>query len=240
MNRTTLLLLIVAIAALGLIPASGQTHWEPYAIATVPTGDTAFDYLYGAAVDSTGNIYVADSNSHTISKITASGSVSILAGLTGVPGSADGTGSEARFNDPQGVAVDNAGNVYVADTFNQTIRKITPAGEVTTLAGLAGAPGSRDGRGRGARFGYPGGVAVDDRNNVYVADTINNTIRKISPSGVVRTLAGLARMSGTADGTGTDARFFAPSGVTIGHARNIYVGDTFNNTIRRVTFAGVV
>jgi hypothetical protein len=151
--------------------------------------------------------------------------------LTGVRGSADGTGSEARFNDPQGVAVDNAGNVYVADTYNQTIRKITPAGTVTTLAGLAGVPGSRDGKGTGARFGYPGGVAVDDRNNVYVADTINNTIRRISPSGVVRTLAGLARVSGTADGTGTDARFFAPSGVAIGHARNIYVADTFNNTI---------
>src|SRR3989440_9565 len=108
------------------------------------------------------------------------------------PGSADGTGSAARFNGPFGVATDSSGDVYVADTGNNTIRKITPAGVVTTLAGLAGITGSADGTGSTARFSDPDGVATDPSGNVYVADTFNHTIRKITPAGVVTTLAGLA------------------------------------------------
>ena len=105
------------------------------------------------------------------------------------------------------MAVDGSGNVYVADTNNYTIRKITPAGVVSTLAGLAGTSGSADGTGSAARFNYPHGVAVDSSGNVYVADSGNNTIRKITPAGVVSTLAGLAGSSGSADGTGSAARF---------------------------------
>ena len=130
------------------------------------------------AVDSAGNVYVADSNNVTIRKITPGGVVSTLAGLAGQYGSADGTGSAARFNNPNGVAVDSAGNVYVADTCNYTIRKITPGGVVSTLAGLAGNRGSADGTGSAARFFSPQGVAVDSAGNVYVADTGNHTIRK--------------------------------------------------------------
>src|ERR1035441_5354297 len=107
---------------------------------------------------------------------------STLAGNAGY-GSADGTGSGARFWNPAGVAVDSAGNVYVADDSNNTIRKITPAGVVTTLAGLAGYYGSADGTGSAARFYHPAGVAVDSAGNVYVADTVNDTIRKITPAG---------------------------------------------------------
>ena len=162
-------------------------------------------------MDSAGNVYVADSANNTIRKVTPAGVVTTLAGLAGSCGSADGTGSAARFYCPAGVAVDSAGNVYVADMHNNTIRKVTPAGVVTTLAGLAGSPGSADGTGSAARFNDPYGVAVDSAGNVYVADTGNNTIRKVTPGGVVTTLAGLAGSAGSADGTGSAARFDYPS-----------------------------
>ena len=205
------------------------------------TGSAArFYFPNGVAVDSAGNVYVADTNNYTIRKITPSGVVSTLAGLAGSPGSADGTGSAARFNDPYGVAVDSAGNVYVADTGNNTIRKITPSGVVSTLAGLAGSIGSADGTGSAARFFQPYGVAVDSAGNVYVADTNNNTIRKITPSGVVSTLAGLAGSFGSADGTGSAARFYYPEGVAVDSAGNVYVADTGNDTIRKITPSGVV
>src|SRR5207302_6694079 len=133
-------------------------------------------------------------------KVTPEGVVTTLAGLAGNVGSTDGAGGDARFFDPSGVAVDSAGNVYVADTGNQTIRKVTQAGVVTTLAGLSqdtdrnGYPdgGSADGTGSAARFAFPTGVAVDSAGNVYVADSDNDTIRKVTPAGEVTTLAGLA------------------------------------------------
>src|SRR5437870_900027 len=111
-----------------------------------------------------------------------------LAGLPGGPGSVDGAGGAARFNQPGAVAVDIAGNVYVADTYNHTIRKITSEGEVTTLAGSAGQGGRADGTGNAARFNEPSGVAVDSTGNLYVAEFQNSTIRKITPTGVVTTL----------------------------------------------------
>ena len=128
---------------------------------------------------------MADTDNNTIRKITPAGVVSTLAGLAGNFGSADGTGSDARFYDPSSVAVDSAGNVYVADSGNDTIRKITPSGVVSTLAGLAGSSGSVDGTGSDARFSSPRGVAVDSAGSVYVADLGNHTIRKITPAGVV-------------------------------------------------------
>src|SRR5439155_1044303 len=108
-----------------------------------------------------------------------------FAGVPGGPGNMDGTGSAARFTSPYGVAVDGVGNFYVADSHNSTIRKITPDGVVTTLAGTAGQNGSADGTGRVARFTLPSGVAVDNAGNIYVADTYNYTIRKITPAGDV-------------------------------------------------------
>src|SRR6266704_3269586 len=154
-----------------------------------------------------------------------------LAGAATI-GSADGTGSAARFANPYGVATDSSGNVYVADTDNHTIRKITPAGVVTTLAGLAGSQGSADGTGSAARFYFPKSVATDSSGNVYVADYWNYTIRKITPEGVVTTLAGLAESGGSADGTGSAARFRQPSGVATDSSGNVYVGDSQNNMIR--------
>jgi DNA-binding beta-propeller fold protein YncE len=153
-------------------------------------GDAAqFSFPGAVTVDSTGNLYVADTFNHTIRKITSAGVVSTLAGLAGSSGSADGTGTVARFYYLEDIAVDSAGNLYVADSGNHTIRKITPA-VVSTLAGWAGSPGSADDTGNNARFNYPAGIAVDSAGNLYVADTENYTIRKVTSAGVVSTLAG--------------------------------------------------
>jgi sugar lactone lactonase YvrE len=197
------------------------------------TGSAArFEWPHGVAVDSAGNVYVADTLNSTIRRVTPGGVVTTLAGLAGSEGSGDGTGCAARFSLPYGLAVDSAANVYVADTYNCTIRKVTPGGVVTTLAGLAGSSGSADGTGSAARFCYPDGVAVDGAANVYVADCLNHTIRKVTPGGVVTTLAGLAGSSGSADGTRSGARFYYPQGVAVDSAGNAYVADTGNNTIR--------
>ena len=193
------------------------------------------------ATDSAGNVYVADTKNDTIRKVTPAGVVSTMAGYTGVSGSVDGVGNAARFNYPTGVAVDGTGNVYVADTDNETIRKITTAGMVTTVAGQAGVSGSTDGTSSAARFNGPSGVAVDATGNLYVADTLSHTLRKITSSGVVSTFAGAAGVAGSVDGTGTVARFYGPQGLAIDGSGNLYVSDTNNSTIRRVVIStGVV
>src|ERR1017187_1417676 len=196
---------------------------------------------WGVAADSAGNLYVADTDNHTIRKVTAGGTVSTFAGLAGVSGSADGTDSGARFNQPQGVAVDTNGIVYVADTGNYTIRKITPAGIVTTLAGSAGISGSTDATGDSARFYEPEGIAVNSAGTlIYIADTWNHTIRQVTPAGVVTTLAGSAGNFGSADGAGNSAQFYQPQGMAVDGSGNIYVADTGNQTIRKVTVLGAV
>ncbi len=202
----------------------------------------------GVAADTSGNIYVADQNNNVIRKITSSGVVTTLAGGGSVGGStsghANGTGTAATFNQPAGVAVDASGNVYVADLNNHLIRKITSTGVVTTLAGVGGASGHADGTGTAATFNAPTELAVDASGNVYVADTRNHLIRKITSAGVVTTLAGGGSAggvaSGHADGTGTAATFFYPSGITLDSSGNLYVTDSGNNLIRKITPAGVV
>jgi len=191
----------------------------------------------GVAVDSAGNVYVADSSNHTIRKVTALGVVTTLAGIPGTAGNASET--PAKFREPFSVAVDSAGTVYVADTNNNAIRKITPAGVVTTLAGGNG-PGSADGPGTTAQFHEPRGIAVDSAGTVYVADYENNTVRKVTSAGVVTTLAGKVDTLGTTDGQGTAARFMSLNGIALDSTGNIYVADAGTNAIRKITPSGLV
>jgi sugar lactone lactonase YvrE len=204
------------------------------------SGAARFKYPNGVAAGNDGNFYVADSANHTIRKVSPSGFVSTVAGGHGLPGSADLQGTDARFDFPIGIAVDNTGNIYVADTQNHTIRKITPAGAVSTLAGLAGNPGGADGTGSLARFQFPFGIAVDSHGTIFVGDTWNHSVRKITPGGVVTTLAGTAGQLGSSDGVGAEAKFFAPEGVAVDLQGNVYVADDGNHTVRKITPDGVV
>ncbi len=195
-----------------------------------------FDTAQGVAVDALGNVFVADTYNHMIRRIAPDGFVTTFAGSR-QPGAGDNTGTLAHFNYPQGIAVGALGDVFVADTSNHTIRKISPAGVVTTLAGSAGNAGSADGPGGVARFNRPHGLAVDADGNVLVADTSNHTLRRIAPDGFVTTVAGLAGNPGSADGNGRDARFNLPTDVALDRRGRLYVADSGSNVIRLGTLA---
>jgi streptogramin lyase len=201
-----------------------------------------FSLPRGVTVDPQGNVYVADSNNDNIRKITPAGVVSTFAG-NGNPqggfsaGFADGIGTAARFDFPHDIAVDAQGNIYVADAFNYCIRKITPAGLVSTFAG-SGIPGSADGVGKAAQFDIPYYVTVDAQGNVYVSEYFGHRVRKITPAGVVSTFAG-SDVQGSADGVGTAAQFLNPQSMVVDAGGNVYVIDG-GNAIRRITRAGVV
>jgi sugar lactone lactonase YvrE len=199
-----------------------------------------FSHPWGLTADAAGNLYVANTRDQTIWRITPAGVATLFAGKSGCPGSADGTGGNARFGNPHGLAMDRQGNLYVADSSNDTIRKVTPVGAVTTLAGWARHVGSADGAGAAARFNYPNGVTVDEEGNVYVTDLYNATLRKVTPAGVVTTLAGLAGHTGCADGIRSVASFDSPFGVAVDSGGNVYVSDLLNNAIRKVTPTGLV
>lgn len=192
---------------------------------------------HGLAADGVGNLWIADTDNSTVRQVVAAtGAVTTLAGTARATGGGDGSGGAARFNYPAGIAADSAGNLFVADTFNHTIRKIVVAtGAVTTLAGTAAMGGSGDGLGASARFVLPYGLAVDGAGSVFVADTGNHTIRKVVVStGRVSTLAGLAGAAGSSDGSGAAALFNNPYGVAADAAGNVYVADTINHIIRKI------
>jgi sugar lactone lactonase YvrE len=199
----------------------------------------------GIAMDPTGAIYVADAGdfrafNNTIRRIGIDGAVSTIAGKVGVNTAVDGVGAAASFGDPRGITVDSVGNVFVADRAVNTIRKVTPIGEVTTIAGSLPATGAVDGVGPAARFTNPQNVAVDGSGTIYVADAGNNLIRKITPAGVTATLAGKAGVGGTADGTLASATFDSPSGIALGPGGSIYVADSGSHRIRRISSDGTV
>src|SRR3989442_1463480 len=164
-----------------------------------------------------------------------------FAGQPGVIGSTNGIGQAAQFYLPHGVVLDSATNLYVADTQNQVIRRITPAGVVTTIAGSAGKHGNVDGVGMGAaQFNSPIGLSVDSAGNLYVGDSANQTIRKVTSAAAVTTLAGQVGVTGSANGTGSGASFNGPQGTSVDSAGNVYVADNGNRTIRKITTGGAV
>lgn len=197
------------------------------------TGTAASFYSpHGIAVDALGNVYVAERDNNKIRKITPAGVVTTLAG-SGFQGSTDANGVAATFNQPHGIAVDAAGNVYVADRSNQKIRKIIPNGDVTTLAG-SGIAGAADGQGTAATFSEPVSIAVDGSGNLYVADNSNHKVRKITASGLVTTLAGSGAMGDT-DGVGAAASFSHLYGVAVDAIPGyVYVADRLNHKIRKI------
>lgn len=204
--------------------------------------EARFTTVWYMVEDAAGNRFMTDSGNHTIRKITPSGQVSTFAGTAGVAGHADGMGTAASFYYPYGLAIDAAGNLYVGDYLNHLIRKITPAGLVTTLAGQQGIAGHLDGTGAGAQFGGTQGMAVDGSGNIYVADerstTPGSAIRKITPAGVVTTLAGSATTTGHADGTGAAATFGGSlRGLVLDGAGNLYLADVANYTLRKIVLA---
>jgi len=186
----------------------------------------------GLALDGVGNLYVTEENNNLIRKITPMGVVSTFAG-SGVQGSTNGNGTSASFKSPAGVVIDASGNLYVTEGANRLIRKISPTGDVTTFAG-SGAQGFTNGNGTSASFNKPAGIAIDALGNLYVAESANNSIRKISPTGDVTTLAGNGS-EGTDNGAGETARFNFPMGVIVDVSGNIYVADMFNSLIRKIT-----
>jgi gliding motility-associated-like protein len=188
----------------------------------------------GIAIDQDDNLYVSDGN-NAIRKISPSGYVFTLAGQPSA-GTVDGLGRGAKFNKPAGLVVDKDGNIYVADPAGFVIRKITPNGQVTTIAG-SGVFGTNDGIGIAASFQYPVGITVDASGNLYVTDSNTGAVRRITPDREVKTIAGGGPV-GAESGIGTDVHFSSPSGITIGPDGNLYVAEYGKNSIKQVIATG--
>jgi len=220
-------------------------------------GAALFNQPWGIASGKEGFLYVTEWGNSTIRRLDPIGTnwvVSTIAGVAGKEGANDGINTDARLNHPHGIAIDDKGTLYVADTFNHTIRKITHVRGnwiTTTIAGKAGTFGSADGTNFDARFNNPGDITIDRFGNLYVSDAEDNTIRKLTRSGtnwVVTTVAGLGAYTGdghfrrqvwgSADGTNSNARFFGPFGVAVNSQNELYVVDYGNNTIRRIIQSG--
>jgi sugar lactone lactonase YvrE len=193
-----------------------------------------FNAPLGIAVASDGHVFIADSGNHSIRQLSPAGEVTTLAGENGEWGAVNGSGSQARFQGPVGLAVAADGSLVVSDALNHALRRVTRAGQVTTLAGKLGEDGSADGPAAEARFGKPAELAFDALGRLYIVDALLHTLRRLDPDGTVRTVAGLAGQSGGRDGSNGTGRFFNPYGVTVTASGSLLVSDTYNATLREV------
>jgi hypothetical protein len=230
----------VAVDAAGFVYSTGYTNNQikkitAAGVVTTLASGGDLNLPVGLAVDAAGNVYAAGHVSHKVHKVTPAGVLTTFAGST--QGYLDGTGTAAKLNTPRGVGVDAAGNVYVADTDNHRIRKITSEGVVTTLAGST--IGYSNGTGAAAQFSAPYATAADAAGNVYVADSGNHRIRKISPAGVVTTLAGTGTQ-GFLNGTAAAAQFSSPTSVAVDAAGNLYVTESGYPGVRKLSLSGGV
>jgi sugar lactone lactonase YvrE len=205
-----------------------------------PSSSARFDSPLGVAIATNGVIYAADCGNHTIRAIAPDGAVSTFAGLAGTWGSNDGDGAVARFNGPTGLALDREGNLFVSDSNNHTIRKIIPTGNVTTFAGMPLENGFVNGDRRAAKFFQPAELAFDTHGALYVADSMNHAIRKISVDGRVSTAAGLSQTFGADDGDNGRARLYNPYGLAFLPSGELAIADSYNQTIRRALPAAEV
>ncbi len=212
------------------------------------TGEFGFlNHPRAIAVSAGGYVYVTDTDNHTIRILYPTGNGVVfgpflvtLAGSAGMPGADDGTGSGARFTSPAGIAVTADYTLLVGDTGTDRIRQLHLTAVVTSLAGVAGTPGTSDGPAATAEFHSPSGVAVDSAGNIYIADTDNDVIRRLGHDGMVTTIAGLAGNPGFVDGTGASARFDHPTALALDSLGNLYVADRGNHAIRRIAPSGFV
>ena len=191
-----------------------------------------FIYPTGITIDPEGNLFVADRGSHTIRKINKNGIVTTVAG-DGTAGYRNGSAREGKLFSPVSLVLDLDGNLFVSDSGNHSIRKITPDGTISTVAG-GGIPGFRDGVKTEARFHWPTGIGIDDKGNLFVSDSNNSRIRKITPDGEVVTLAGIGA-PGYVDGPGFASRFNFPTGLHVDRTGNLYITDSANHLIRTIT-----
>jgi len=242
---------ILSVINLILITAiSGQNYVTTYAGTGSPgfvNGDTSiaqFNNPFGICIDQEGNLYLADAYNHCIRKISTEGMVSTYAG-TGQAGYLDGDTSEAKFNQPINICLDDDGNMYVSDFLNQRIRKISSDMMVTSIAGT-GVAGYQEGLALEAKFNYPRGICMDDTGNIYIGDSWNHRIRKISTDSIVSTWAGGGSVIGVGsigdyvDGSDTSARFYTPCELSIDQYNNIFVADAYNHRIRKIDSERVV
>lgn len=228
----------------GVVYKSDKVGNRTIFVSGLGTGNSLSKSTLGIALGGDGSIYIADADQQIVRKVTPLGLMTTFAG-TGTLGAVDGTIASAQFNAPTGIAVDSSGIVYIGDQLNYTIRKITPEGIVSTLAGSAGLKGAADGKGAAARFWDVSEITMDRTGAIIVADKGNSAIRRVSPDGVVTTIAGALPIRGSQDGALLTSRFFSPSGLARDTAGNIYLGDTSNFIVRKIsgtsevsTFAG--
>jgi sugar lactone lactonase YvrE len=219
-------------------PLAGNGPWAGYQDGQAPSA--RFNAPQGLALLSSGALVVADRDNHLLRTWTPGEGVATLAGTAPAVGWKDGQGQEARFDLPGGIALGPDGTVYVADSANHVVRRVTPAGGVDTLAGRPGSPGDEDGQGDTARFDFPAALALDASGTLFVADLGNGLVRTVSPDGTVGTLAGLRGRWGCQDGSAAEATFQAPAGVALGPAGTLLVADPGSHTIRQVSPGGVV